>query len=100
MLIDQERAKGYLDKHGPLWLVKSSIVQMVRLVSSILAIILTLVQIIWEHNETNLAKVEILKKMLDDKKVNLVKRVKEVEWCDEKEADTKAQLKTTHELLA
>ena len=36
-------------------------------------------QIIWEHNEINLVKVERLKKILNDKKVALIEQVKEVE---------------------
>ena len=46
---------------------------MARLTQSLLATMSTLVQILKEHHEMNSVEVERLKKMLEDKEVELVK---------------------------
>ena len=79
MLVNKEKVEGYLNEHKPLLLMKSSIVQIVRLTSFLLVIMPTLTKIIWDHIATNLVELDRLKKMLEDKEVALVERVKEAE---------------------
>ena len=71
-------------------MVKSLIIQMVCSASLLLTIVPTLAQILWEHSNTNLVKVERLKKMLNDKEVTLVEWVEEEEQWAKKEANLQA----------
>ena len=88
-----------MQEHGPLWLVKSSIVQMVQLLSFILAMVPTLVQIVKENSDINLAKVKRLKKMLNEKEAGLVEQTDEVEHWVKKEAEAQDNLKAINQLL-
>ena len=67
-----------MHKHGLLCLIKSYVVQMIHLVSSILSMVPNLVKITHEHGEINLTEVEQLKKILNDKEMALVEQAKEV----------------------
>ena len=66
---------------------------------SILSTVPTLVQISKEHSKINPAKVDKLKKMVDDKEVALVERAEEMEWWMKNEVDVQEKLWTTSELL-
>ena len=66
-----------MNEDGPLRMVKSSIVQMACSTQSLLATMPSLVWILKEHRESNPAEMEKLRKMLKDKEVELIKRVKE-----------------------
>ena len=60
---------------------------MVCLTQLLLASMPMLVKIIWEHRDSNAAKVERLIKMLGDKEVVLVEWVKEADQWAMREAD-------------
>ena len=76
-----------MNEYDPLWLIKYSIVQKACSTQSLLAMMATLVKILKEHREINLAEVERLMKMLEDKKVELVKWAKEVNHWSQREAN-------------
>ena len=85
-LVDQDRVKGFMNEHSPIRLVKSSIVQMARSTQSLLVTMPSLVRILKEHRESNLVEMERLRKMLEDKEVELVERVKEADHLSQKES--------------
>ena len=72
---------------------------MVWLIYLIFATIPTLAKIVKEHAKVNLVEMEGIKKLLDEKKVALIKWVVDVKWWIKKEADAQAQLRVSHELL-
>ena len=72
---------------------------MVRSMSSLLVAIPTLAQILKVHNEFNLAEMERLRKMPDEKVVALIERAVEVNGWVMKEAETQGKLKAANELL-
>ena len=88
-----------MNEHGPLRLVKSSIVQMACSTQSLLATMPSLVRILKEHRESNPAEMERLRKMLEDKEVELVKRVKEADCWSQRESNLQAHLQRANELL-
>ena len=72
---------------------------MARLTQSLLVTMPTLVKILKEHHDSNLAQVERMTKMLDEKEVALVKQAKEADQWVLREADLQAQLKIANDLL-
>ena len=82
----KKKAKEYLHKHGPLHLIKLSMVQMIQFVSSIFLTTPTLAQIMQKHSKINIVKVERLKKMMDNKEVALFERIEMVKRWVRKEA--------------
>ena len=79
--VNQDRAEGFLNEYGPFKLVKSSIVQMACSTQLLVATMLTLVKIMREHRDSNLAEVERLTKMLDENEVVLVEWMKKAnQW--------------------
>ena len=76
-----------MNEHGPLWLVKSSIIQMVCSTRSLLSTMPSLVRILKEHHESNPTGMERLRKMLEDKEVELVDRVKEANRLSQRESE-------------
>ena len=79
-----------MNEHGPFRLVKLSIVQMARSTQSLLSTMPSLVRILKEHRESNPAKMERLRKMLEDKEVELVEQVKEGDRLSQKESKLQA----------
>lgn len=60
---------------------------MARLAQLLLATMPTLIKILKKHRDSNLAQVERLTKMLDEKKVVLIERVKEADQWVLREAN-------------
>ena len=60
--------------------------------STLLSTVPTLVQMMKDHAESNLAEIERLRNMLGEKEVALVERAKEVNRWVRKEADTQVNL--------
>ena len=79
-----------MNQHGPLRLVKSSIVQMARSTQSLLSTMPSFIRILKEHRESNLVEMERLRKMLEDKEVELVEQVKETDRLTQREANLQA----------
>ena len=77
-----------MDEHGPIRMVKSTVVQMICLTSSLLFTVPTQIQLMKDHSQSNPVEMERLRKMLDKKEVALVERVKEVNHWVKKEVDT------------
>ena len=75
--VNQDKVEWFLNKYGPLRLIKSSTIQMAYSTQSLLAMMPMFVKILNEHHDINPTEVERLTKMLDDKEVALVKRAKE-----------------------
>ena len=76
-----------MNEHGPLWLVKSSIIQMACSTQSLVSTIPSLAQIMKEHRESNPIEMERLQKMLEEKEVELVK---ETDRLTQREVDLQA----------
>ena len=100
MPADQKRAEDFMSAHGPLRLVKSSIVQMARSTQQLLSAVPSLARIVREHDASNPAETERLHKQLEEKEVELVDRVKEVDRLTSRESELLAQLKRANDLLA
>ena len=72
---------------------------MARATSFILSAIPSLARIVKEHSDTNLAKIERLKKLLDGKEVALIQQAKKVNQWVRKAIDVEKKLQIANELL-
>ena len=68
-----------MQEHNALWMVKSSVIQMVWLASSILLAIFTLAHIIREQANFDSEDIEKLKMELEEKKMALAEQSLEIE---------------------
>ena len=72
---------------------------MARTTQSLLSTMTSLVRILKEHRESNPIEMERLRKMLEDKEVELVEWVKEIDRLTQRESNLQARLQSANDLL-